>query len=401
MIKSTDLTCNVANVIDSFTIEWGSDLFVDMIQPAILRMSCLGWTGGTPMQAIGQSVSIQWQGWNLYTGIIRGISVEDQGNGTYIYNVDAESPWASISLKNVGGNGYPAALDDARIDAILTDAGAYSWADIDPTVVWSAMTTAWYGYTWADWATYVDKIIGFTTGTNLFNFAAYTSGEQNALGLLDQQSADCRGRFYTPWSSGYLYWKSYADVTSQLAAPTFTIAGATEIIDGTLTASGTVADIYNVVNLTDELGVVTGVADSNSISIFGIRELDISTNLIPADATTTATQILQTAAGVRSNLTGFRINASDWSTARGQSFLLDCISANIGAAAVTGIPAAFGGNQNILVTGGTLIYESNTTVFDIKCQTANEVSAVQMWQQVDVSYTWATYLPNSIWSEAA
>ena len=402
MINTTDLTCNVANTIDSFNISWGSDLYVDMIQLPSLRMQCLGWTAEyNAMQAIGQSVVIQWQGWNLFNGIIRGISVDDLGNGVYVYNIDAEGLWGYLALKDIGGNGYAAATDSDRIDALLTDAGAYSWNDIDPAVTWATMTTAWYGLTWATWASDVDRIVGSSTGTTTYDFNAYEGGSQSALGLLDQQSADSRGRFYSPWSSGYLYWKSYADVAALLDAPTFTIDGANEIIDGTLTADGTVADIYNVVTLTDDTTADTAVSDSTSITTFGIRELRVNTNLVEADRLTVATALLATAAQVRSNLTGFRIQTTAWDFSRGQDFLVYCISASVGAATVTGIPSVFGGDQNILITGGTMIYDQGVTVFDIKCQTANEIAAVEMWNQVDVSYTWATYLPNNIWSEAS
>jgi len=402
MIKSADLTCNIANTIDSFSIDWGSDVYVDMVQLPLLRMSCLGWSAGfNVMQAIGQTVTLQWQGWNLFNGIIRGISVQDDGNGVYVYNIDAEAPWGYLSLKELGGNGYTAQTDAARIDQMLSDAGSYSWADIDPSVTWATMTTAWYSETWSTWGTDVDRLPGFSTGTATYNFDAYTDGAQNALGLLDSMSADSRGRFYAPWSSGYLYWKSYADVAGLLASPTFTLDGATEIIDGTLTADGTVADIYNVVTLDDGITTPTGVSDSTSISTFGIRELLIQTNLTEANRLTVATNILATAAQVRSNLTGFRIETVSWDFTRGQNFLVYCISGSVGALAITGIPSTFGGPQNVLVTGGTMIYENGDTIFDIKCQTANEIAAVQMWSQVDVSYTWATYLPNTIWASAA
>jgi len=402
MIKSSDLTCNIANTIDSFTIEWGSDLYVDMIQLPYLRMSCLGWTAGfNVMQAIGQPISIEWQGWNLFNGIIRGINVQDEGNGVYVYNIDAEAPWGYISLKELGGNGYAAATDAARIDAMLSDAGSYSWNDIDPSVTWLTMTTAWYSETWTSWGTNVDKLPGFSTGTATYDFDAYTNGAQNALGILDTMSADSRGRFYAPWSSGYLYWKSYNDVATLLGSPNFTIAGATEIIDGTLTADGTVADIYNVVTLTDGVTADTAVSDSVSINTFGIRELLIDTNLSAANRLTVATNLLATAAQVRSNLTGFRITTASWDFTRGQDFLVNCISGSVGAATLTGIPSTFGGPQNVLITGGTMIYDQGDTIFDIKCQTANEIAAVQMWSQVDVSYTWATYLPNTIWASAA
>lgn len=402
MIDSRDLTCNIANTIDTFEISWGSDVYVDMIQPVMLSMSCLGWTASYGvMQAVGQTVTITWQGWNLFTGTIRGINVQDEGNGVYIYNIDASSPWEAIGMKDLGGSGYPAQTDQARIDQLLTEAGAYSWDDIDPNVIWSTMTTDWYSQTWSTWATDIDRSIGFTTGTTTYDFVAYADGSQSALGLLDSTSADCRGRFYSPWSNGNLYWKSYQDIVTLLGSPAFTINAATDIIDGSLQASGSVADIYNVVNLTAPDETVTGVADSASIDLFGIRSLDIQTQLDAADRLGVATNILQTAAQIRSNLTGFQISTVNWDFTAGQNFLVYCISGSIGAATLTNIPSSFGGDQNVLITGGTMLYSQSDTIFDIKCQTANEVAAVQMWQNVDVSYTWATYLPNNIWSEAS
>lgn len=408
MINTTDLTCTVANTIDSFVIEWGSDRYVDMIQTPYLRMACLGWTAQfNVMQAIGQEVSIMWRdtatgiNWNLYTGVIRSINVSDEGNGVYVYNIDAEAPWNYLGIKEIGGNGYPAALDGNRIDAILADAGAYSWNDIDPGVDWATMTTAWYGLSWLQWPDSVDLYVGTVTGTDTYVFDAYDGGAQTAMSLLDQQSADCRGRFYAPWSSGYLYWKSYTDVAALLDAPLFTIDGANEIIDGTLSADGTVANIYNVVSLSDGINAPTAVSDTTSINTYGIRTLDIQTNIAGSNRLGLATNLLAISAQIRSNLTGFRIQTTGWDYARGQDFLTDCISGSLGAATVTGIPDVFGGDQNILITGGVMVYDGSDTVFELKCQTANEVAAVEMWSQVDVSYTWATYLPNNIWSEAS
>lgn len=402
MINSTDLVCNVANTIDSFSIDWGSDNFVSMIQPVTLNMSCLGWSAGYDvMQAVGQTVTIEWQGWNLFTGPIQAIDVQDEGNGTYVFNIQATSPWTYLGMKQIGGNGYAADTDANRIDAMLVDAGAYSWADIDPSIVWSTMTADWYSETWTTWASDVDRLPGFSTGTTTYDFDAYSGGAGDSLTLLDQMSADCRGRFYAPWSSGYLYWKSYADVAALLDAPLFTIDGATEIVDGSLVAYGSTPQIYNSVILTDEDGNETGVSDSTSIGTFGIRQLEIQTNLTSADRLTVATNILQTAAQIRSNLTGFRIQTTAWDFTRGQDFLVYCISASVGAATLTGIPDIFGGDQNVLITGGTMLYNQSDTIFDLKCQTANEVAGVQMWQQVDVSHTWATYLPNNIWAEAS
>lgn len=138
MIKTTDLSCNLANVVDSFSIEWGSDMFVDMIQPVTCNMTVLGWTAGYDvMQAIGQEVWVRWQGWNLFTGMIRAINVQDEGNGTYLIDINAVSKWDSFGLKNIGGNGYPAQTDAQRIDQLIMEAGAFAWQDISPAIDWA------------------------------------------------------------------------------------------------------------------------------------------------------------------------------------------------------------------------------------------------------------------------
>ena len=402
MIHSEDLTCTIAQTIDSFEVSWGSDFYVDMIQTVTINLSCLGWTASFgPMDAIGQEVTISYKHTNFVAGVIRSINVQDEGNGTYVYNIQAESFWNFIGMKQLGGNGYAFQTDDARMAQMLDEAGAYSWADIDPNVTWATMTTYWYGQTWLTWASSVDWYIGTTTGTSTYNFAAYDGGSQNALGLLDTMSADCRGRFYAPWPSGYLYWKSYADVVTLLEAPLFTIDGATEIIDGSLTADGSVADIYNVVTMDDGVNDPVSAAETTSIDVFGIRSLDIQTNLTVTNQATVVKIILATAAQVRSNLTGFRLQTTNWDDTRWNDFLVYCISGSIGAATLTGIPDAFGGDQNVMITGGTLIYNQSDTILDLKCQNMNEIIGPQMWTQVDVSYTWATYLPNTIWSDAA
>ena len=399
------LSCNIANVIDELEITWGSTFFVEMPTPQNCVITAYDWTATySPVDAIGEALTITWAYGpaNLFNGVIRGVEVASVGNGNYLYTITASAPWENIGLKSLGGSGYPAQTDVARIDQLLSEAGAVSWADFDSVSTWSTMQANYADQTWTSWATYVDKILGFSTASApTYDFQAYTASSNAAIALLDTTSADCRGRFYSPLSSAMLYWKSYTDVATAVAAPSVTVYS-TDILETSAGMSGTIGEIYSQVTLSDGVNPAVIVADADAVTAYGVRNLDIQTDLDVADQLTVATSVLATAAQLRSQLRAFTIVVVDtiWTAARFEAFRLQVLQ-NIGAVALSGIPAIFGGNQNGLIVGGTMRYNGGELLIQCNFQNQYEIAPVQMWSQVDVSYTWNSYLPNTIWSDTA
>lgn len=399
------LSCNVANVLDQVEITWGSGFYVEMPTPQNCTVTAYDWSATySPVDAIGEPLTVTWAyaGQYLFNGVIRGIEVESVGNGNYLYTITASAPWENIGLKSIGGSGYVAETDSARIDELLNEAGAVSWADFDSVSTWSTMQPNYADQTWSTWATYVDQIIGFSTASAAtYDFQAYTAGAVSAINLLDSTSADCRGRFYSPLSSSLLYWKSYGDVATALTSPSVVVY-ASQILEDSMGMVGDVGSIYSQVTLTDGINDPVSVVDSDAVVTYGVRDLEIQTDLDVLDQLPVATAILATAAQLRSQVRSFTIPVVDgvWTAAAFDAFRLQVLQ-GIGAVTLSGIPAIFGGTQNGLILGGTMRYANGELLIACNFQNVYEIAPVQMWSQVDVSYTWATYLPNTIWSDAA
>lgn len=399
------LSCNVANVIDQVEISWGSSFYVEMPTPQSCTVTAYDWSATySPVDAIGEPLTITWDyaGQYIFNGVIRGIEVVAVGNGNYLYTITASAPWENIGLKNIGGTGYPAQTDAARIDALLDDAGSVSWSDLDSASTWDTLPPNYENQTWASWGTSVDQIIGFSTASApTYDFQAYTDGATSAIDILDSTSADCRGRFYSPLSSSMLYWKSFVDVAAALAAPSVGIYS-TQILEASLGMAGDIGSIYSQVTLSDGINTPTVVADGDAVALYGVRNLDIQTNLEQVDQLTVATSVLATAAQLRSQIRRFTVLCVESVMAPSgfENFRTNILQ-SIGAVDLIGIPDIFGGNQKGLVLGGTMRYAGDEMLIECNFQNIYEIAPVQMWSQVNVSYTWTTYLPNTIWSDAA
>lgn len=399
------LSCNVANVIDQVEISWGSSFYVEMPTPQNCIVTAYDWSATySPVDAIGEPLTITWDyaGQYLFNGVIRGIEVVAVGNGNYLYTITASAPWENIGLKNIGGIGYPAQTDAARIDALLDDAGSVSWSDLDSASTWDTLPPNYENQTWASWGTSIDQIIGFSTASApTYDFQAYTDGATSAIDILDTTSADCRGRFYSPLSSSMLYWKSFVDVAAELAAPSVGIYS-TQILEASLGMAGDIGSIYSQVTLSDGINTPTVVADGDAVALYGVRNLDIQTNLEQVDQLTVATSVLATAAQLRSQIRRFTVLCVESvMTPSGFENFRTNILQSIGAVDLIGIPDIFGGDQKGLVLGGTMRYAGDEMLIECNFQNIYEIAPVQMWSQVNVSYTWTTYLPNTIWSDAA
>lgn len=399
-----DVTCNVANVIDQVEITWGSSYYVEMPIPQNCTVTAYTWSATySPVDAIGEPLTVTWAyGGNLFNGIIRDVEVASAGNNQYLYTITASAPWENIGLKQLGGGGYPAQTDSDRMDQLIDEAGSVAWADFDSVSTWSTMQPAYADQTWSTWGVYVDQSLGFSTASAAtYDFQAYAASESSAINLIDQMSADCRGRLYSPLSSAKLYWKSYGDVAAAIATPPVTVYAST-MEDGSMGMAGSIGEIYSQVTLDDGINTPAVVADSDAVKSYGVRNLGIQTNLEVVDQLGVATAILATAAQLRSQVRVFTLIVVDdlWTAAEFDAFRLQVLQ-GIGAVALSGVPAVFGGNQNGLIVGGTLRYGGGEMTIECKFQNQYEIAPVQMWSQVDVSYTWATYLPNTIWASAS
>jgi hypothetical protein len=395
---------NYANVLDSFEINMGTTYYPEFPMVPTLRITLCDWTSSlTPAQSVGEPLFLEfnngttWQPW--FFGKIISVEVVPQGNETYLYNLVAEAPWRFLASETIGGGGYPAQTDADRIEAAIEDASNISWEDLPSAYTWANLPADYGDRTWAGFGAYTQTYVGFVATGATYDLIAYADGAQQAMGLLDQFSADVRGRWYSDCRFGELVWRDYSTVASYLGTPLISL-DQDDILELNTSLVYGVEDINNVVTIDNGTDPVTSVADIDSIRKYGQRDLAIQSWLVAGDQASVAGNLLSVAAMPRQNLSqiDLLIRQPEWDASR----LYDVWSRinNHGAAELTGIPAIYGGDQTVFITGADVVYNSGEMF--ITCRVLNEarIAARDMWTQVDSTTTWAAYPGTTIWANA-
>ena len=395
---------NYANVLDSFEINMGTTYYPEFPMVPTLRITLCDWTSSlTPAQSVGEPLFLEfnngttWQPW--FFGKIISVEVVPQGNETYLYNLVAEAPWRFLASETIGGGGYPAQTDEERISAAINDAANVSWEDMPSAYTWANIPDDWGYRTWSGFGTYTGKFFGSTGIGTTYDLIAYADGAQQAMGLLDQFSADVRGRWFSDCAQGLLLWRDYQRVVNALASPPITFTQ-DDILELNTSLLYGVDEINNVITIDNGTDPVTSVADLESIRKYGQRDLTIQSWLVAGDQASVAGNLLSVASMPRQNLSqiDLLIRQPNWTASRLYNVWQN-ISTN-GAAELTGIPAIYGGDQTVFITGADVVYNSGEMF--ITCRVLNEarIAARDMWTQVNATTTWAAYPGTTIWANA-
>lgn len=401
--------CSFGDIIDGFTVEFGSQYYTGLPIPATCEFSIPTWSASfTPQQAIGEFVTIFYYNeniappadnqWPVWSGLIRNVEVAAQGNGNYLYTITGEQSWSNFMTNTAGASGYPAESDVDRFYSIMQDGSSLAWDDLDSVTTWADVDEIYGFQTWASWATYIDKdYVGQVVGS-LYDVIAYNQGESQAGALLETHMGDTRARVVAQLFEDKVSWFSYDAVVNRAAFP-FAL-GTGDIRETSLNATHGIDEIFNQVTIDNGVDPVTAVIDVDSIQKHGLRKLVLNSQLVPADQLTVASAVLSTAADVRTSLDNFQIVVTEdyWDASRLITFLQELAEPLF--LELTSIPDAVGGDQTVFLNGGTIYYASGELIFDCMVQSKLEVMPKEMWSQVDETITWATYPGSTIWADA-
>jgi hypothetical protein len=395
---------NFGSVLDRFEINMGSTYYPEFPMVPVCRITCCEWTSSlTPSKSVGQRFLLEWfngTAWQpFFEGKVVSIEVVPQGNDTYLYNIVAEAPWRFLASETIGGGGYPAQTDQERISAMITEAANVSWSDMPSAYTWANIPDDWGYRTWSGFGTYTSTFFGSTSLSSTYDVIAYTDGEQQAMGLLDQASADVRGRWFSDCTQGLLLWRPYGSVASELDSPSMTFTAADMLQLNTSLLFG-VDEINNVISIDNGIDPITSVAALDSIRKYGQRDLPLQSWLVAGDQQAVAENILSVAAEPHTSISQVEllIAEPEWDAARLYStWQLIC---NFGGAELQGVPEIYGGDQTVFVTGADVIYESSSMFITLKVLAKDRIVGADMWQQVDSTTTWATYPGTTIWADA-
>jgi hypothetical protein len=175
--------------------------------------------------------------------------------------------------KSVYNTALAEGLDGAQIAAIVDGVLSLSWAEIDPTVTWTAYPAT---TTWADAESYIGTIDeGFYTMNSL---AASATAKSNSL--VDQIANSALGQIHEE-KDGYVSYDDADHRSDYLAANGFTTIDAAYATPSSIRTITQIARIRN--SLVYKYGTAYGseynTSDSDSIALYGLYQKSFESNI--------------------------------------------------------------------------------------------------------------------------
>jgi hypothetical protein len=175
--------------------------------------------------------------------------------------------------KSVYNTALAEGLDGAQIAAIVDGVLSLSWAEIDPTVTWTAYPAT---TTWADAESYIGTIDeGFYTMNSL---AASATAKSNSL--VDQIANSALGQIHEE-KDGYVSYDDADHRSDYLAANGFTTIDAAYASPSSIRTITQIARIRN--SLVYKYGTAYGseynTSDSDSIALYGLYQKSFESNI--------------------------------------------------------------------------------------------------------------------------
>lgn len=272
-IDGADLT---GITLEGVRVAYGREDTTQQPAPAYATLTLLDLTETrSTLDLINQRIILSHLDSTIFTGTISDVQtdVADIGQGHHIFThqLTATGALARLTGRTTSAT-YPAALDGARVLAILRDGLAAQWQEQAPSLVWTDASD-----TWESLLPTLDLV---DAGGSVI--AAYTDGITSPLDLAASAASDAGGILYdTP--SGLI---GYAD-TYRRAADVNTNGYLTidaSILDGTqLRATTRLADIINATTVEYSTGSATST-DPSSMYTYGVQSTTITTQLVTATA---------------------------------------------------------------------------------------------------------------------
>lgn len=363
-----------SNTIDNIVIDYGRSVVWEQARASYAKISLYNpdnadWSFDLTNTVVIKVKNASGTDRTIFTGKINSINGRMAAIGSYrdvgLVEITAYGAFADMARRNIGGSNWAREYDDARMSRIFTESGV-SVATVD------------------------------TPGD--YEFDARTGLVANAYSLAVSYATQAFGYIYETTGGQVGYANEARRTVDVLANGYYSIP--TNIIDGySLASTRNVNDVINSVYLTYGTNSSTSASSSGSISTYGIRAANITTELHNAvEAAFQASRYIALQATPQTNLDAFTISLfnPNVSNAAVDVFL----QMNMGKAIqISGLPYSINdGTFSGFVEGWT--WTISRKAINLSVRATNSVLSLtpSRWQDVNAALTWAAVSPTLQWA---
>lgn len=418
-VRTVDGGISVKNkYINSVEIVLGSTNPLDQLQPALATVRFLGQPNSTAI-ADGIATTTTYKAEDLLgQRILINVDAADAAASNVFYGrvitytqtpltPDGEQVEIEITAQSFldvfdqipyGGEGLPAQTEFERLTATADLQRYPTWSDIPNVVTWDNLTDFWSGSDrtwlqlwWQDDAYRPVFEVRDDTPDNSLSLEAYAGGETTLLQYFINQAMGC-GSWISefPASGGAnRFW--YHSRVNQLDAVPTTIDVSAAALGYALTDTASIWDVYNDVTVSNS---TLSASDWNGDSVerFGRRQLELQSPAAnQSDLQTLATTKTAALSRPMPGLTTISLDYNSLPAAQRLWYLGDPTLRYL-----TGIPAAFGGDDYYYVRGLTIRGTKEQTTVDWVLMNKKVLAPGPMWRDVNATATWSSLTPTWI-----
>jgi hypothetical protein len=335
----------------------------------------------------------------IFTGIVSDIDISlaqfGEVGSIAEYAITAIGPLAQLNKRLAGLSGYAKQDDGDRVYSILSEAFLTQWADLSPTLTWSALPNGvqWDQYDGVN-QIIVDNLATTIDRPGIYELTAYNDGAANALTLAQNAAQSGRGVLYEA-GNGHIH---YADYDARVSTPIIDLTADDILTDGLRTAAQW-SEIINDVTVTYKANAEKRVRDETSIISYGQLAGSRTTQLEKAvDAQAQAEDFLESRSYPRVYPQSLRVALHNPNVSDAKRDAL--IAAENGTAIVTDeLPLVFGTSFKGYLEGYSWRLTRYEAYIDLICSAQSETYLSIIWQQIPPDLTWAAYNPSTKWSD--
>ncbi len=334
----------------------------------------------------------------IFTGIISDLQINLASFGEVgsiaEYTITGVGPLAQLNKKIVGLTNYPQQEDGDRMFAILRDAFATSWDQVDVTLTWQNVPNdvTWDSYDGIN-QNVVNNLAANVDQPGVYQLSQYNSGATNAYDLASITAQSGRGVLYEG-GNGHLH---YADWLSRSGQTPLVLTADDLLTDGLSTAAQW-SEIVNDAQVVYHSGTKTA-RDETSVILYG--QMAGSRQTVLHDATDADSQVqsfLASRAYPRTypNVLSIALHNPQVSDATRDALIAAENGTEIYTAA---LPAVFGTYFEGFIEGYRWDLTRYEAVIELICSAVSETYPHITWYQIPNTQTWAGYNPTTKWSD--
>lgn len=308
--------------------------------------------------------------------------------------ITAVGSLSKLNRRLVGFNGYPKENDGDRINDIIIEGAAITWAQYSPSnQQWQNVNSL------LQWQN-VDILIGNIDQPGDFELVAYSGGETNALSLAQAAALSGLGVLYES-ADGKINYSDYSSRVNDVATNGFTTIDTDSILANGLSSVSRLADLANDVEVVYKNNQTEQDTDPTSIALYGTFAAKVNTLLeLQNDAQQRVEYYLETRAFPRTRLNQITLalHLDQVSNSMRNAMLPMRISKPI---QIAGLPTSiYSDIFSGFVEGFTWTINRNELFLTLNVSEYALSQLAMNWSQVLPAETWQTVSATLEWQEA-